>query len=300
MATLPADTLAALLAGPVPPLLLQVTTPESWESKRLPGSHCACVYEMTFLETVHRLCPDRSAAVVVYGAGRPWLESTAAFEKLTAVGYSAVTDFTGGLAAWEAAGLPLEGTGHPPASPTFDGIWNADATSSVIRWTGSNPFNFHEGTVKLHDGTFEIAGGSLIKASFTIDLGSIACSDLADPTLNALLLRHLADRDFFETARYPEAVFTATAARPIPDVTPGLPNYRIEGNFTVRGVTQPIVIPALIALNPEGQLTAQAYLEIDRTRWGINYGSGRLFAWLGKHVVNDHVALHLILHATRA
>jgi len=46
-------------------------------------------------------------------------------------------------------------------------------------------------------------------------------------------------------------------------------------------------------------LTAQAWLEIDRTRWGVNYGSGRLFAWLGKHVVNDHIGLHLKIHARR-
>jgi polyisoprenoid-binding protein YceI len=72
----------------------------------------------------------------------------------------------------------------------------------------------------------------------------------------------------------------------------------IEGTLTLRGVTQPIEFPMLIALNDEDQLIAQAQFEIDRTRWGSNYGSGRLFAWLGKHVVNDFVALHLKVKAT--
>ena len=292
--------LSAQLASSSPPLLLHVLPPESWESSRLPGSHCACVYEMTFLETVRGLAPDPATPIVVYGAGLPSLESAVAAEKLAAAGYTQVTKFAGGLAAWESAGLPVEGSGQLPPAPAFDGLWHVDTTTSVIRWTGRNLFNHHEGTVPLSGGAFEVAGGLVTHAHFTIDLRRIACTDLADPDYNALLLRHLADRDFFETTTHPEAVFSATAARPIPDVTPGLPNYQIEGTLNLRGVAQPISFPALIALNDNGQLTAQAWLEIDRTRWDVNYGSGRLFAWLGKHVVNDYIGLHLKIHASRA
>ena len=292
--------LSAQLASSSPPLLLHVLPPESWESSRLPGSHCACVYEMTFLETVRGLAPDPATPIVVYGAGLPSLESAVAAEKLAAAGYTQVTKFAGGLAAWESAGLPVEGSGQLPPAPAFDGLWHVDTTTSVIRWTGRNLFNHHEGTVPLSGGAFEVAGGLVTHAHFTIDLRRIACTDLADPDYNALLLRHLAYRDFFETTTHPEAVFSATAARPIPDATPGIPNYQIEGSLTLRGVTQPISFPSLIALNDNGQLTAQAWLEIDRTRWGVNYGSGRLFAWLGKHVVNDYIGLHLKIHGSRA
>ncbi|MES2468211.1 MAG: YceI family protein [Verrucomicrobiota bacterium] len=291
--------LSAQLASGSPPLLLHVLPPESWESRRLPGSQCACVYEMTFLETVRGLAPDPATPLVVYGAGLPSLESASAAEKLAAAGYMQVTDFAGGLAEWEAAGLPVEGSGQLPPAPDFDGRWLVDAATSVIRWTGRNLFNHHEGTVPLSGGAFEITGGKVTQAHFTIDLRRIACTDLANPDYNGQLLRHLADRDFFETPRHPEAVFTATAANPIPDATPGLPNYQIEGTLNLRGVTQPLSFPALIALNDDGQLTAQAWLEIDRTRWGVNYGSGRLFSWLGKHVVNDYIGLHLKIHASR-
>lgn len=292
--------LSAQLASSSPPLLLHVLPPESWESRRLPGSQCACVYEMTFLETVRGLAPDPATPLVVYGAGLPSLESATATEKLAAAGYTQVTDFAGGLAAWEAAGLPVEGSENLPPAPDFDGLWQVDPATSIIRWTGRNLFNHHEGTVPLSGGAFEVAGSKVTHAHFTIDLHRIACTDLADPDYNALLLRHLADRDFFETALHPEAIFTATAAIPIPDTTPGIPNYQIEGTLTLRGVTQPLSFPALIALNDDGQLTAQAWLEIDRTRWGVNYGSGHLFAWLGKHVVNDYIGLHLKIHASRA
>jgi len=127
----------------------------------------------------------------------------------------------------------------------------------------------------------------------------MACSGLVDAGYNAILLRHLADRDFFETARYPEAVYTADAAEPISDSTPGTPNFRIHGHLTLRGMTRPLAFPAVIAVSEAGQLTAQAQIDPDRTQWGVNYGSGRLFAWLGSHVVNDVVSLHLKIHAVR-
>jgi hypothetical protein len=34
-------------------------------------------------------------------------------------------------------------------------------------------------------------------------------------------------------------------------------------------------------------------VEFDRTLWGSEYGSGKLFARLGQHLVNDFVHLHL-------
>ncbi len=299
MPVISAESLKALLAGAHPPALLHVLPEESWMGWRLPGSHCACVYEMSFLEKVHGLCPDPSAEIVVYGAGPPSLDAAVAAEKLSADGYGKVSEFEGGLAAWQAAGFPSEGDGSTEVVPVFDGSWKVDPATSVIRWTGRNLFNHHEGTVRLSGGSMEIAGGRLTQAVFTINLRSIACSDLTDPGYNAMLLGHLADRDFFETARFPEAVFKADAVEAIAGATPGTPNYRIGGTLTMRGVTQPLSIPAVIALNDAGQLTAQAQIEIDRTRWGVNYGSGRVFAWLGKHVVNDAIALHLKLHATR-
>jgi hypothetical protein len=51
----------------------------------------------------------------------------------------------------------------------------------------------------------------------------------------------------------------------------------------------------VIAMKPEGIVVAQAEVSIDRTRWGVVYGSGKFFARLAHHVVNDEVQLHLKL-----
>ena len=299
MKTITPAALKAALSSKSPPLLLHVLPEESWAQQHLPGSRCACVYEVGFLDTVRRFAPDLATPLVVYGAGLPTLESAAAAEKLTAAGYLDVGDFSGGMAAWLADGLTTEGTGKVPTEPSHNGVWQVDPTASIIRWTGRNLFNHHEGNLRLSGGSFHIENESLKDSGFTIDMTSIACTDIPDQAANQMLLHHLANSDFFLTSKFPGAHFTAISATPIPTATPGTPNYEIEGNLTLRGITQSLRFPALLAINDEGHLIAQAQLEIDRTRWGVNYGSGRLFAWLGKHVVNDFVALHLKITAVK-
>lgn len=299
MKTITASSLQVLLAVNQSPLLLHVLPPESWASQRLPGAQCACVYEVTFLATVHSLAPDLARPIVVYGAGKSTLEATAAADKLTAAGYQNITIFSGGLREWIDAGLATEGTGLTITPPTYEGRWCIDSDASVIRWTGRNLFNHHEGTVELSGGHFTITGDQVKNGTFAIDMTRIACTDIPDQAMNQMLLQHLANADFFLTSEFPEATFTVSSAQPIPTSTLGTPNFMIEGSLTLRGVSQPIRFPALIALHGEDQLVAQAQLEIDRTRWGINYGSGRLFAWLGKHVVNDFIDLHLKIKAIR-
>ena len=72
-----------------------------------------------------------------------------------------------------------------------------------------------------------------------------------------------------------------------------------RGGFSLRGITHEITFPAVVAIGDAKHITAQAQIEIDRTRWGSRYGSGKFFAFLGKHVVNDHIQLHLKIHAER-
>jgi hypothetical protein len=95
----------------------------------------------------------------------------------------------------------------------------------------------------------------------------------------------------------------------------------LRGTFTLRGITHPLELPSpsgdalraacgrlsrsaqfpvLIAARDDGQhLTGQGVLTLDRTAYGSHYGSGKLFRYLGQHVVNDHIHLHVKIHAGR-
>ncbi|NJM36849.1 MAG: sulfurtransferase [Akkermansiaceae bacterium] len=287
------------LQSPTPAVLLHVLPQESWEAQHIPTSRCFCVYETSFLANVVASYPDAATDIVVYGMGLPMLESSVAAEKLRAAGYLNVRNYRDGITGWMQENLPVNGTALIADTPPIEGTWQIDTDQSIIRWTGRNLFNFHHGTLKLSGGYFMIGDNALTQSSFTIDMTSITCDDILDQATNQMLLNHLMNSDFFAADQFPEAIFTAISITAIPQENPGIPNYRVVGDLSMRGVTQPIAFPALIALSDEGTLTAQAQIEIDRTHWGVNYGSGRLFSWLDKHVVNDHVAIHLKIVARR-
>jgi len=211
-----------------------------------------------------------------------------------------VQPFEGGIAEWKTAGLPLEGDGEFPGPVVPEGTYRIDRGQSVVRWTGRNLFNFHSGTVRLAGGEIVLRGGELVSARFTIDLRSIACEDLTDPGMNAMLIAHLHSPDFFDVAQHPTAEFVADAAEKLGTCTEGTPNFLLRGTLTLRSISQPLAFPVLIAPSDDGrQLTGQGQFEFDRTAHGSHYGSGKLFRFLGKHIVNDHVHLHVKIHADR-
>lgn len=73
----------------------------------------------------------------------------------------------------------------------------------------------------------------------------------------------------------------------------GIANYTIKGMLTLRGISKEIEFPVLIAIADNDRITTQDVLELDRTDFGSHYGSGKFFRFLGKHLVNDLIQLHL-------
>lgn len=298
-AVIHAAELKARLESGRPLALLHVLPPEHFSRQHLQGSKNLCIYETAFLDHVRENFPDLNTEMVVYGEGAPSLDSEIAATRLRSAGYSHVCDFRGGLREWLASGFVIDGYGQEAAPNKINGKFVVDTEKSVVRWTGRNLFNHHEGTVKLASGAFELRDDSLHHAEFALDMRSIACSDLTDGTWNAMLLKHLATDDFFDSDNHPTATFVAEQATLIDGCTMGTPNYQIDGQFSLRGITRPLSFQAVIASEDSDHLTGQAELDLDRTEFGSIYGSGKFFAALGKHVVNDLIHLHLKIHAVR-
>ncbi len=292
-----APELEESLASPAPPLLIQVLPEEVFAARRIPGSHSACVFEVSFPEQVAAITGDPGQAIVVYGAGGGSRDAIVAAEKLAVLGYTKIGIFEGGLEAWEKAGLPLEGNGESPGSPLLDGRYRIDINDSVIRWTGRNLFNHHSGTVALAGGEIVLKESEVTSARFEVAMDTIACEDIPDAAMNRLLIDHLRSDDFFDIAHHPVATFVATAVTPIPDAPGGGPTHLLLGEFTLRGITQAIEFPIQAATADGTRLTAQGTFDLDRTGFGSLYGSGRFFRFLGKHLVNDIIHLHLKIHA---
>ena len=99
--------------------------------------------------------------------------------------------------------------------------------------------------------------------------------------------------EVFAAARIPGSLHRA-------EKTDGTPNHLLRGTFTLRGISRPLEFPVLIAAKDDGRhLTGQGVLELDRTAYRSHYGSGKLFRFLGQHVVNDDIHLHVKIHAER-
>ncbi len=286
------DELKRWLDAKRPFALLDVLPPEVFREGRLPGAVNACIYEVTFLDQVRALVPDRRTPVVVYCAGESSLASADAAERLAGAGWEEVRRFAGGREAWREAGLAFEGSpGEPPAERPRNGTYTVDPERSVVGWVGRNAGGSHDGTLRFKSGRVTVKDGRVAKGVFEIDMTSIDVADLAGDMAD-LLRHHLESDDFFAVARHPVARFEITRMAPIEGATPGAPNYEVEGEMTLRGVENPVAFPATVGVRG-GELALEAHFDVDRTRWSVNYGSGKLYARLGMHLVHDHLTLQV-------
>jgi polyisoprenoid-binding protein YceI len=284
--------LQKLLCSANPPVVLDVLSPEAHAEEHIEGSESFCVYESAFLSKIGGRFPDKVTSLVVYGAGPTTREADLALEKLLAAGFTRVQVLHGGLEAWKRAGGQIIGGPQVPRLSQTARL-EVDAAHSVIFWTGQNLFNHHTGTIRPASGSIEIKDGVFVSGKVTLDMNSIGCTDIADPAMSAMLVGHLRSEDFFAVDRFPTAEFLFNSIAPLAAARPGIPNFEVAGSLTLRGVTKDVSFPASIARKQDGSFSAQAFLDIDRTDWGVLYGSSKFFAKLSEHVVNDHIHLHL-------
>jgi polyisoprenoid-binding protein YceI/rhodanese-related sulfurtransferase len=274
----------------LPSPLIDVLSAESFADEHLPGSVNICVYETAFIDKIRASFPDAHTALTVYGLNDSTLEAGVALTKLGAAGYTRVQILPGGLEGWKAGGGKIE---QSAAVELPSGRFEVDQTASLGEWMGRNLYNRHLGTVRLGPGYIEIRDGRLAGGHLTVDMTSLACTDIPDPGLSAHLIAHLKNADFFLVEQYPQAKFEISKVEYRADVRPDEPNYDVKGDFTLRGVTRPLAFAALVARKGDGSFTAQAPLDLDRTLWGAYYGSAKFFGRLGQHLVNDEFHLHL-------
>jgi rhodanese-related sulfurtransferase len=195
------------------PLLLDVLPEESYSQEHLPGAQRATVYEVSFLDQVHKLVTDLNRSIVVYGAGFESKEASVAAEKLLRAGFTDVWELAGGLEAWREQGFATEGKPDTKdhAQPV-SGAFRLDVEKSIIKWTGANLSNSHTGTLRFIDGVLQLRQGQLEDARLQIDMKSLACEDIKDAEINQILIQHLASDDFFDVVKYPIAKFQLSAA----------------------------------------------------------------------------------------
>lgn len=277
-------------------LLLDVRLEDDFACGHVPGALNNCVYEVAFAD---RLAPHlhlKEQPVCVYGQSDTSHEAAMAAEKLRRAGFTRVHVLQGGLQGWVDAGLPVEGQGSKPSHSTMpQGRKEIDLQESRLEWLGRNLLNKHCGKIALKSGHLVFDHGHVTGGEIVISMPDITCDDLQGSPLHDVLIHHLRSDDFFDTDRYPEARLIIHEARPVAEATPGSPNLHVQAVLTVKDVTAPIEFAASAGLDDQGRPAAQAAFAIDRTRWGVLYGSGKFFHRLAGHLVNDLIELQVRL-----
>jgi rhodanese-related sulfurtransferase len=292
MKTLSPDQLHTELLSDSPPLVLDVRLADDFAAGQIAGALNNCVFEVAFHERLTAQLEDKSRRIILVGATRSSREAEMAYEKLERAGFSDLSILEGGIEEWVRAGLPIQSLAPPPCQPAApDGRLDLDMMESRIEWYGRNLLNKHWGTVAIKSGWIDCDEGKLRGGEFILDLTRITCTDLAGSPLHDVLVNHLQDHDFFDVARFPEARLVITRAEVIgPD---GAANLRITADLCLRGETHPVVFEAEAGVTQDGKAAAQATFAIDRTRWGVIYGSGKFFKRLAGHLVNDLIGFQI-------
>lgn len=168
------------------------------------------------------------------------------------------------------------------------------AQSQVVWAAGKIVGDPLTGTVGILSGSLWLDKlGDLAGGKFIIDMEDISSTNLPTADLKKNLVDHLKSDDFFSVSNYPTAQFKITSVEKKSENS-----YLLTGDLTIRGQTHPISFPAIINISPT-EINAQAEFSIDRTVWGIKYGSGKFYQDLGDKTIKDDIGFSVKIKAKR-
>lgn len=170
-----------------------------------------------------------------------------------------------------------------------------NTNNTLINWSGSKIGGTHTGTLKLKSGSINVEGDKITGGNFEIDMASMVCTDL-DAEGAGKLVGHLSNSDFFDVPKYPTAKFEITKVTSLagnPDA-----NCMVYGNLTMKDITKQIGFKANIKVGPNGASVSTGDFTIDRTEFGIEYGSASLADTVKDKAINDKIGLKITLSAS--
>lgn len=162
---------------------------------------------------------------------------------------------------------------------------SVNVEASSVEWTGKKIAGAHTGNIKLKQGFLNLTeDGELVGGEFVMDMNSIEVTDLQGE-YKTKLENHLYSDDFFGVNNY------ATSKLVITDVDKKSSDlYAVKGDLTIKGKTEPVSFDMQVEDN-----SASAKVIIDRTKYGIRYGSGSFFDNLGDNTIHNNFTLDVNL-----
>lgn len=154
--------------------------------------------------------------------------------------------------------------------------YELDETKSVAEWKGYLKTGyFNEGSIAVKSTSISVSEQKITGGSFTIPLSSILNFNLPTPELKEELVHHLQSADFFNMALHPSLKFEITGVTTYSGTGGGVidgANFQVSGRLTMLGKSNLITFPAKIVFNAD-TFMVEAKVGVDRTKWGIVYGT---------------------------
>lgn len=184
----------------------------------------------------------------------------------------------------------------PKADAAKVEAYKVDAAASTITWKATKKVTGgHNGTVAVKEGTVDVnAKNEVTAANVVADMSKIKALDLASsPKDEAKLVGHLSSPDFFDVAKNPTATFKLAS------ISKKGADHVAKGDLTFIGQTHPVEFPVKFTVD-KGVAKGEGTLKVDRTKWGLKYGSGNVFKELtADKVINDEFEIGFNLTAKK-
>lgn len=157
---------------------------------------------------------------------------------------------------------------------------------STLGWEGKAVTHGHNGTMQFASGDLLVNGGQVVGGTVVVDMKTMKATDITDKDNHAKFVGHMGGDDFFGTEKFPTSTFKITSVKPIAGAAANADNATITGDMTIKGVTQQVSFPAKVGVK-NGVAAATGKMTIDRTKFGLKYGSKTFFDSIGDKAIND-------------
>ncbi len=171
--------------------------------------------------------------------------------------------------------------------------YNVDAAASKITYVGKKVTGEHTGNVSVKSGTLAFQGDAITGGEILVDMNSLTSTDITDKEYNAKYVGHMKSPDFFDTTKYPESKLVIKNSKKVAE------GLEVTGDLTMIGQTKPVTFVVTDLKKTDSVVTGKSNLKLNRTLWGLKYGSGSFFKNLGDKAINDEFTLAIELTAKK-
>ncbi len=171
--------------------------------------------------------------------------------------------------------------------------YNVDPAATKIVYVGKKVTGEHTGNVQAKSGYLVLQGEEITGGEVVVDMNSLSSTDITDKDTNAKYVGHMKSPDFFDVGKHPESKLVIKNSKM---TAKGL---EVSGDLTMIGQTKPVTFMVTDLKKTDSVVTAKSNLTLNRTQWGLKYGSGSFFKGLGDKAINDEFTLAIDLTAKK-